>query len=214
MRSPSASTSSSASAARARGATARCASWPSVETRAPRLTARTALRRPMLYDNMTTLMSEAPAYHSARATHSRPADDAIQPPAAHRRRRRPGPRAAAAPEAPVRHAARCQRHRRSRRRRGGRGGAAGRARGRGRGASHCCAGVDAVVHLGGVSVEGPFEPILQANIVGVLQPVRGGAQARRQAHRVRQLEPRHRLLSPGRGDRRRAIRCAPTATTA
>jgi uronate dehydrogenase len=29
------------------------------------------------------------------------------------------------------------------------------------------AGVDAVVHLGGVSVEGPFGPILQANIVGV-----------------------------------------------
>lgn len=29
------------------------------------------------------------------------------------------------------------------------------------------AGCDAVVHLGGVSVEGPFEPILQANIVGV-----------------------------------------------
>ena len=29
------------------------------------------------------------------------------------------------------------------------------------------AGVDAVVHLGGVSVEGPFAPILQANIVGV-----------------------------------------------
>ncbi|HEX6704495.1 MAG TPA: NAD(P)-dependent oxidoreductase [Albitalea sp.] len=28
-------------------------------------------------------------------------------------------------------------------------------------------GVDAVVHLGGVSVEAPFEPILQANIVGV-----------------------------------------------
>jgi len=27
-------------------------------------------------------------------------------------------------------------------------------------------GVDAVVHMGGVSVEGPFEPILQANIVG------------------------------------------------
>ncbi|HWH82131.1 MAG TPA: NAD(P)-dependent oxidoreductase, partial [Burkholderiaceae bacterium] len=27
-------------------------------------------------------------------------------------------------------------------------------------------GVDAVVHLGGVSVEGPFAPILQANIVG------------------------------------------------
>jgi len=28
-------------------------------------------------------------------------------------------------------------------------------------------GVDAVVHLGGVAVEGPFEPILQANIRGV-----------------------------------------------
>ena len=28
-------------------------------------------------------------------------------------------------------------------------------------------GVDAIVHLGGVSVEGPLEPILQANIVGV-----------------------------------------------
>jgi uronate dehydrogenase len=27
--------------------------------------------------------------------------------------------------------------------------------------------VDAVVHLGGVSVEGPFEPILQANIIGI-----------------------------------------------
>ena len=27
-------------------------------------------------------------------------------------------------------------------------------------------GVDAIVHLGGYSVEGPFEPILQANIVG------------------------------------------------
>ncbi len=28
-------------------------------------------------------------------------------------------------------------------------------------------GVDAIVHLGGYSVEGPFEPILQANIIGV-----------------------------------------------
>jgi uronate dehydrogenase len=28
------------------------------------------------------------------------------------------------------------------------------------------AGVDAVVHLGGISVEGPFRPIVQANIVG------------------------------------------------
>ncbi|MEO8526398.1 MAG: NAD(P)-dependent oxidoreductase [Caldimonas sp.] len=29
------------------------------------------------------------------------------------------------------------------------------------------AGVDAIVHLGGISTEGPFEPILQANIVGL-----------------------------------------------
>ena len=29
-------------------------------------------------------------------------------------------------------------------------------------------GVDAVVHLGGMSTEGPFEPILQANIVGMV----------------------------------------------
>ena len=28
-------------------------------------------------------------------------------------------------------------------------------------------GVDAIVHLGGVSTEGPFAPILQANILGV-----------------------------------------------
>lgn len=28
-------------------------------------------------------------------------------------------------------------------------------------------GVDAIVHMGGMSVEGPFEPILQANIIGV-----------------------------------------------
>ena len=29
------------------------------------------------------------------------------------------------------------------------------------------AGVEAIVHLGGISVEGPFEPILEANIVGL-----------------------------------------------
>ena len=29
------------------------------------------------------------------------------------------------------------------------------------------AGVDAIVHMGGISVEGPFAPILQANILGV-----------------------------------------------
>ena len=43
-------------------------------------------------------------------------------------------------------------------------------------------GVDAVVHLGGVSVEGPFEPILQANIIGVYHLYEA---ARR--HRVRRI---------------------------
>jgi uronate dehydrogenase len=44
------------------------------------------------------------------------------------------------------------------------------------------AGVDAVVHLGGVSVEGPFGPILRANIVGVHNLYEA---ARR--HRVRRI---------------------------
>ena len=44
------------------------------------------------------------------------------------------------------------------------------------------ADVDAVVHLGGVSAEGPFEPILQANIVGVHNLYEA---ARR--HRVRRI---------------------------
>ena len=33
--------------------------------------------------------------------------------------------------------------------------------------SNMVRGVDAIVHLGGISVEGPFAPILQANILGV-----------------------------------------------
>ena len=36
-----------------------------------------------------------------------------------------------------------------------------------------------------------------------LERLRGGAPARRQAHRLRELEPRDRLLSPGRSDRAR-----------
>lgn len=32
------------------------------------------------------------------------------------------------------------------------------------------AGVDAVVHLGGVSTEQPWAPILQANIIGIYSP--------------------------------------------
>ncbi len=43
-------------------------------------------------------------------------------------------------------------------------------------------GVDAVVHLGGISVEGPFEPILQANIVGVYHLYEAARK-----HRVRRI---------------------------
>jgi uronate dehydrogenase len=43
-------------------------------------------------------------------------------------------------------------------------------------------GVDAVVHLGGVSVEGPFGPILQANIVGVYHLYEAARK-----HRVRRI---------------------------
>ena len=43
-------------------------------------------------------------------------------------------------------------------------------------------GVDAVVHLGGVSVEGPFEPILQANIVGTYNLYEAARK-----HRVRRI---------------------------
>ena len=63
------------------------------------------------------------------------------------------------------------------------------------------AGAQAVVHLGGISAEGPFEPILAGQHRRRLEPLRSGAPARRQAHRVRELEPRHRLLSPGRSHR-------------
>ena len=133
-------------------------------------------------------------------------------PAAHRRRRRPRPGTAPAPEGPLRRAAR-ERHRRPRRRRRRRGSGA---RGlRGRAAVHALLeGMDAVVHLGGISAEGPFEPILQANIVGVYNLYEAARKHGVQAHRVRQLQPRHRLLPAGRSDRRHACRCGPTATTA
>lgn len=34
--------------------------------------------------------------------------------------------------------------------------------------SHMVHGANAIVHLGGISVEGPFQPILQANIIGMV----------------------------------------------
>jgi uronate dehydrogenase len=43
-------------------------------------------------------------------------------------------------------------------------------------------GCDAVVHLGGISVEGPFEPILRANIVGVYNLYEGARK-----HGVRRI---------------------------
>jgi uronate dehydrogenase len=58
------------------------------------------------------------------------------------------------------------------------------------------AGCEAIIHLGGVSVERPFEEILEANIKGVFH-IYEAAPPWRQARHLRQLQPRHRLLSPG-----------------
>ena len=65
------------------------------------------------------------------------------------------------------------------------------------------AGSQAIVHLGGVSTEGPFAPILEANIVGVWNLYEAARRHGVKRDRLRELEPRHRLLSPGRGDRAR-----------
>ena len=56
-------------------------------------------------------------------------------------------------------------------------------------------GVDAIIHLGGMSVEGPFGPILQANILGMYH-LRGCPQTWRQARRLRKFQPYHRVLPP------------------
>lgn len=55
-------------------------------------------------------------------------------------------------------------------------------------------GADAIVHLGGVSVERSFEEILPANIQGGLPRLRSRPRPWRAARGVRQLQPRHRLL--------------------
>ena len=65
------------------------------------------------------------------------------------------------------------------------------------------AGVDGIVHLGGYSIEGPWETILQRQHHRLLQPVRGGLPRRRQARGVRLLQPRGRLLSAQPEHRRR-----------
>ena len=79
---------------------------------------------------------------------------------------------------------------------------------------HLVEGVDAIVHLGGISIDAPFDDLLEANIRRHLQPVRGGPQARREARRVRELESRDRLSSGHRGARRATRRSARTACTA
>ena len=137
---------------------------------------------------------------------------ALRAPAAHRRRRRARPRTAPPPEGALRIAA-AERHRGPRRCGGRRGtapcraagprGRAGAARRRGRGRAPRR-------HLHRARVR--RHPAGQHR--RHLQPLRGGAAPRREAHRLRELEPRHRFLPAGRSDRRRTRRCGPTATTA
>jgi hypothetical protein len=64
------------------------------------------------------------------------------------------------------------------------------------------AGCDAIVHMGGISVERPFEDILEANIRGAFHLYEGSAPPRRAARGLRQLEPRRRLPRARRGPRR------------
>ena len=70
------------------------------------------------------------------------------------------------------------------------------------------AGVDGIVHLGGISGENTWENILAGQHHRALQRVRGGAPRRRQAHRDGDLEPRGRVLS-ARADDRPPRRAAP-----
>ena len=55
-------------------------------------------------------------------------------------------------------------------------------------------GVDGIVHLGGFSVEGPWETILAANIIGCRNMYEAAYRARRQARHLRLVQPRRRLL--------------------
>ena len=64
------------------------------------------------------------------------------------------------------------------------------------------AGVDAIVHLGGIATESSFQKIVRTNIEGTFN-VYEAARRHGPADRLRQFQPRDRLLSPVRGDRRR-----------
>ena len=61
-------------------------------------------------------------------------------------------------------------------------------------------GVDGIVHLGGFSVEGPWDDP-QRQHHRLLQSLRGGAPGRREAHRVCVLQSRGRFL-PAAGEAR------------
>ena len=62
---------------------------------------------------------------------------------------------------------------------------------------------DGVIHLGGHSVEGTWDQILQANIVGCYNVFEGGAGGRREAPDLRLVQPRDRLLSAQQAHRHR-----------
>ena len=55
-------------------------------------------------------------------------------------------------------------------------------------------GVDAIVHLGGFAVEGPWDVILRANIYRSVQRLRGGASQRRKEAAVRNQQSRDGIL--------------------
>ena len=75
-------------------------------------------------------------------------------------------------------------------------------------------GVDVLIHMAGTSVERPLPEIIENNLVGLHERLRGRAPARRQAGGVRQLQPRVRHVSGRREARSSTARSGPTASTA
>ena len=81
-------------------------------------------------------------------------------------------------------------------------------------ARRMCAGIDGIVHLGGQAIEADWETVLQANIVGCYNLFEAARRQGVQAGRVRQHQPRHRLLSRAPPGSTTRCRRAPTAATA
>ena len=81
-------------------------------------------------------------------------------------------------------------------------------------ARRMCAGIDGIVHLGGQAIEADWETVLQANIVGCYNLFEAARRQGVQAGRVRQHQPRHRLLSPRHRASTTRCRRARTAATA